>query len=146
MDDSISILKMTSMMLKRQGHTITQAENGAEALARIEEARTATCSSSSADPGWCPFDVVLMDLNMPVMDGLEATTRLRESERHRNVAADMHQFVVGFSANSDHATMMEAYAAGVDDFICKPFALQTFNDTVQRYQLNRGGVSNSHCV
>ena len=61
---------------------------------------------------------------MPVMDGLEATTRLRQAESAMDQSLP-RQFVIAFSANSDHVSMVEAYAAGVDDFISKPFAIQT---------------------
>lgn len=148
-DDSLTILKMTTSLLKRHGHLVTQAENGAEALTKLAERATAIDDGNKMLP---PFDVVLMDLNMPVMDGLEATTRLRATENNLEVGKGsenaplspplqldhsyhrQHQFVVGFSANSDHQTMTEAYTAGVDDFICKPFALQTFYDAFHRHK------------
>eukprot|EP01034_Spumella_vulgaris_P047562 gene47562-biopygen38442 len=124
---------MASMLLRRQGHTVTQAENGAEALKKI-----AAASSSELDKNGepqVPFDIVLMDFNMPVMDGLEATSRLRALEKQRaqsHVGLARHQFVVGFSANSDHDSMVEGLEAGMDDFISKPFQLQTFNDMCQK--------------
>ena len=60
-DDSAAILKMVSSILIRQGHTVTEALNGSNALKKIEAIRTTSELK--------PFDVVIVDLQMPVMDG-----------------------------------------------------------------------------
>eukprot|EP00981_Chlorochromonas_danica_P007563 scaffold1793_cov164-Ochromonas_danica.AAC.5 len=160
-DDSVSILKMTSMALKRHGHVVTTACNGAEALKILSERWTREQSG---------FDVVLMDLQMPIMDGLEATRRWREIEEEENfslhgqqrnadreylslssdssnslpllptVSLDLlrpHQLVIGVSANSDNDVASEAAAVGMDAFLTKPFAIDTFYkiyDQIHRQQ------------
>ncbi len=128
-DDAPSILKMSSMMLKRQGHQIWTAENGEIALKRIEEKWRVSGKG---------FDLVLMDLQMPVMDGLEATRRLRAMELEGRdsgfeVSLTSHLLIFGVSANSDHDTMKAAFDAGVDDFIGKPFSIDALNKCLQKF-------------
>jgi CheY-like chemotaxis protein len=126
-DDSLSILKMSSMMLRRQGHSVSTAENGAVALDMVSSATTESQ----------PYDVILMDLQMPVMDGLEATTRIRALETIGVTVFSAHQLIIGVSACSDNETMEAAFSAGIDAFIPKPFTMQSFNDTYKDMLIKR---------
>jgi len=122
-DDSPTIAKMISMMLKQHNHKVTIAENGEIAVQNLLN-------------HWrdyqIGYDIVLMDLQMPVMDGLEATRRCREYEIHQNMS---HQIILGMSANSDHETMEDALHAGMDDFATKPFRIDTFHQKAMKLKL-----------
>ncbi|RYH26312.1 response regulator [archaeon] len=128
-EDTLSIMKMTSMMLCRQGYEVVTASNGAAALDLIEAEYREFEEGSRSNA--LVFDVVLMDLQMPIMDGIEATKRLRRWEQqgctssgykvplHRNQQLK----IVGLSANSDEAVLQATRHAGFDGFISKPFRM-----------------------
>jgi CheY-like chemotaxis protein len=126
-EDSPPIAKMTSMLLHRHGHLVTLAENGEIALRRIKS-RWDEVDRVDGDELSIAYDVVLMDLQMPVMDGLEATTRLRHYEKKEGRD---RQCVIGVSANSDHETAKEAFHSGIDDFLSKPFDIESFYKAVR---------------
>jgi signal transduction histidine kinase/CheY-like chemotaxis protein len=158
-EDTPSIAKMTSLMLKRMGHKVTLAENGEiglnkmiekyeeakkqqqeQKLAQQEQGGEVAVRSVEVDK----FDVVLMDLQMPVMDGLESTKRLRQYESNLRAEktafsspvssedsdndddaevnqASYHQLIIGVTAASDEETYEEGIKVGIDDFLPKPF-------------------------
>mgnify|MGYP006288445763 FL=1 len=97
-------------LLRRMGCTIQEAEDGAQALERLEQGT---------------FDLVLMDCEMPVLDGWEATRRLRE----RGVEAP----VVAATAYASDADRERCRAAGMDDFLAKPIDRALLASTLERW-------------
>lgn len=124
-DDTLSVVKMTSMLLRRAGWEVKVAENGAVALQMISE-ELAKEGANSQRPA---FDVVLMDLQMPVMDGLEATKRLRQMET--TTFRGLRHVVIGVSANNDEEMQQEAQATGFDAFLPKPLSISAFSELLE---------------
>ena len=106
-DNEINAL-LTRALLTRLGHRPTVAESGAVALERWHAAREA---------GGAPFDLVLMDMQMPGMDGLEAARRIRASEAERDEARTP---IIALTANAFAEDREACLAAGMDGFLVKP--------------------------
>ncbi len=95
-DDSSSMLKISSMILTRAGHTVTKAENGLEALMILDDAETQRIAG---------FDVMIIDLHMPVMDGLEAIRRLRAKEEDHAKMSFLTRKAYDGLSEADNAVM-----------------------------------------
>lgn len=126
-EDTPSMTKLIKKLLEKQGYRVDVAENGLVCFNMFQESIDELTGKSS-------YDVILMDLQMPVMDGLEATRRIREYERTLpSMSYDTsNQLIIGVSANSDQETIDIAKEAGVSDFMCKPFTVKTFTDVVMK--------------
>lgn len=74
------------------------------------------------------YDLVLMDMMMPVLDGIDATRRLRASERDGE-----HQTVIAMTANVSEGDRETCFAAGMDDFLPKPIALDSLQAVLARW-------------
>jgi CheY-like chemotaxis protein len=98
-EDYEDTLLMMRVMLEQRGHSVIEATNGREAV----------------DLAWreCP-DVILMDITMPEMDGLEATKRIREDPQMLDVP------IVAVTAHVEHPYRMNALDAGMNAFVTKP--------------------------
>ena len=133
-DDSPIIIKMSCMMLKKLGHLVKVAENGAIAVRMVQELLSSKRSGRHDENvlNDRPFDVILMDLQMPIMDGLEATRRIRSLEDNTFI----RHSIVGISANADEQTMQYAREAGIDTFLPKPFDINKVQSTLN-YILQR---------
>jgi CheY-like chemotaxis protein len=94
-----------------QGHHVTVADNGVEALAALERAT---------------FDLVLMDLEMPEMDGLEATAAIRQKE----AATGDHLPIVAMTAHVLPAFEDRCRAAGMDGYLTKPIQAEQLSEAL----------------
>lgn len=95
--------KVATNILKKLGHTITIAQNGKEALELFNEKQ---------------FDLILMDGQMPIMDGLEATRAIRKIENEQNKKA--HIPIIALTANAMKGDRERFIESGMDDYITKP--------------------------
>jgi len=116
-DDSVVMRMIVERALRQAGldlDEIMQAANGAEGLAVLEQA-----AASGA-----PLDLILSDMHMPVMDGLEF---LLEKQR-RNLAPGVP--VVMITADANDAHILQAIAAGAQGYISKPFTMEQIQSRV----------------
>jgi two-component system response regulator AtoC len=108
-DDEVKMRRLLEMSLKNMGHDVVQAADGAEAMACFDEA---------------PFDLVMTDLNMPRMNGMQLLRSLRE--RGEEVP------VIVLTAFGTIETAVEAMKLGAADYIIRPFEMDTVELAVTR--------------
>ena len=124
-DDAPSILKVTRRFLKSHGHTVYTAENGSEALEKLKSGRVNSGTDNAT------VDLMITDIQMPIMDGVECTTRFRawESKMALNASSsyDLQEkedgsdrlVIMGMSANNDEEFARTTLSMGFDLFISK---------------------------
>jgi CheY-like chemotaxis protein len=100
-EDNAVNLTLVSKLLKKQRHSVVAARNGIEALQALD------CGT---------FDVVLMDVQMPNMDGFEATRLIRENEARRGG----HTPIIAMTANAMAGDREKCLSAGMDGYVSKP--------------------------
>jgi len=115
-DDEQAIQTLLSYPLRKDGYEVVQASDGREALARFGEQ---------------PFDLVVLDLMMPKLDGLEVCRRLRSKSTVP---------IIMLTAKGEEIDKVLGLELGADDYITKPFSLREFRSRV-RAALRRAGMS-----
>jgi two-component system sensor histidine kinase/response regulator len=113
-EDNLVNQRVATRLLEKRGHCVAIAENGQEALRMLEKES---------------YDLVLMDVQMPVMDGLEATAKLRESEK----SGDKHLPVVALTARAMKGDVELCLSAGMDDYLVKPIRVPDLEEILAKY-------------
>jgi len=116
-DDDELNRRMMQLLLKREGHSTQCVSNGQEAFDAVKN-------------GF--FDMVLMDLQMPVMDGVEASRRIREWED-----GTKRTYIVALTASYLPERGAELFQAGIDNYIAKPFDVDHLRNILQYGVENR---------
>lgn len=119
-DDNLDNQRLVSMYLKKLGAEVVVANHGKEAIEK----------ASVTD-----FDLILMDMQMPVMNGIDATKRLRKM--------NYKMPIIALTANAMKEDIDDCYNAGCTDFIQKPISQLEFKETIARY-LNKAETTDEN--
>ena len=109
-------------LLEKRGHHVVVAGNGAEALATMEKHE---------------FDLVFMDVQMPEMDGLEATAVIRGKEK----ITGKHQPIIALTAHAMKGDREKCIAGGMDGYLTKPIRPQELDDVLEDFMERRAGAT-----
>jgi len=100
-------------LLQKRGCQVSVADNGISALRALAKQR---------------FDLIFMDIQMPEMDGIETTRRIRVREHD-----DQHQVIIAVTAEGPGGDRMECLRAGMDDYLAKPVEIDRLDSLLEKY-------------
>jgi CheY-like chemotaxis protein/HPt (histidine-containing phosphotransfer) domain-containing protein len=118
-DDNVINQKVASRLLHQMGYQADIANNGQEAIRALERQ---------------PYDVVLMDVQMPELDGLETTRRIRQRQLDPAAPPSFHRpiVIIAMTANAMHGDREKCVAAGMEDYIAKPVRPEMLQAAIER--------------
>ncbi|MFQ5631513.1 MAG: response regulator, partial [bacterium] len=115
--------KLTRRLLEKRGYSVDVVSNGAQAVEAFEQRK---------------YDLVLMDMQMPEMDGLEATAEIRKKEK---VTGD-HIHIIALTANTMTGDRERCLEAGMNDYVSKPVNPKLLHKAIENYAAQKGNTFN----
>ncbi len=119
-EDNLVNQKLTRRILEKTGYRVVTADDGRDALVKLK-----------TEP---QIDCVLMDIQMPVLDGLEAVSIIREAETRENRSRIP---IIALTAHAMKSDMAECLKAGCDDYITKPVNRDSLLETIARHLIKK---------
>lgn len=110
--------RLTALLLEKRGHQVTVASNGNHAVAAVERGE---------------FDVVLMDVQMPELNGLEATKVIRMKER----GTGQHLHIIAMTAHAMKGDRDACITAGMDGYLSKPIRASDLFEAIERLLIEK---------
>jgi CheY-like chemotaxis protein len=134
-EDNLVNQKVLRMQLQKLGHEVHVVSHGGEALAFLQ---TTSLWKGNSATSKIHISIVLMDVEMPVMNGLECTRKIREAESEGLIVGSVGLSrlpIVAVSANAREGQVQLARESGVDDAISKPFRVADLMPIIERLVL-----------
>jgi two-component system, sensor histidine kinase len=113
-EDNVVNQRLATRLLEKRGHHVVVAANGREALLALEKES---------------YDLIFMDLQMPEIDGFEATATIRAKEKARGI----HQPIIAMTAHAMQGDRERCLAAGMDGYLSKPIRREELDALLQHY-------------
>jgi two-component system, sensor histidine kinase and response regulator len=127
-EDNAVNQRLAVRLLEKRGHSVVVANNGLEAVQALEKES---------------FDLVFMDVQMPEMDGLEATAAIREKEK----SSGQRQPIIALTAHAMKGDREKCIAGGMDGYLTKPIRPQELDEILEQYVSRRvAGVNAAEVV
>ncbi len=108
-EDNAINLRLITAALTRAGHHVDSAMDGSAAIQKFKEAH---------------YEVILMDIMMPVMDGIAATREIRKIEQSRNIQEENRVKIIAITANAFEDDRSKFFKAGMDFYMNKPVEIE----------------------
>ncbi len=113
-EDSSVIQNLTKKILQIQNYNISSVKNGEQVLKNLETEN---------------YDVILMDINMPIMDGMECAKRIRSLNDKEKAKTP----IIAITGNAKNYTMEDFKAVGINEYLPKPLNFDDLVETVKKY-------------